>query len=67
MEETTFSHRDGKMGNINLLKVDFRQLLGSDTLEYIDPLALSKAFVIKLEFSPINVQLSKKQFTYLMK
>lgn len=55
------------MGKIDLIEVDFRQLLHSDMLEFIDPLALNKALTVDLKFSPISVQLSKAQFTYLMK
>lgn len=43
IEETTFSHRDGKMGKIKLLDVNVKQLVNSDSLEYVDPLALNKA------------------------
>jgi hypothetical protein len=31
------------MGNIRLLEIDVKQLLNSDSLEYIDPLALNQA------------------------
>jgi len=67
IEETTLYHRDGKMGSCELINIDFRQILHSDSLEYIDPLALNKAMVIDMEFSPIHCQISKNQFTYLMK
>ena len=67
IEETTLYHRDGKMGSCELINIDFRQILHSDSLEYIDQLALNKAMVIDMEFSPIHCQISKNQFTYLMK
>ena len=67
VEKTELNYKDTKMGSIDTISVDFRQMLHADTLEYIDPLSLNKALWIGLKFSPINVQLSKKQFTYLMK
>lgn len=67
IEETTLKHRDGKMGSCEFFTINFKQLIPSDTLEYIDPLALNKALCLDLEFSPLNCQISKKQFTYLMK
>ncbi|CAI2385812.1 unnamed protein product [Moneuplotes crassus] len=67
IEETTLYHCDGEIGSCKFFFVNFKQLLQSDTLEYIDPLALNKSLCLDLEFSPIDVKISKRQFTYLMK
>jgi len=67
IENSKFYHNNLQMGTMDMLKVDFRQLVFSELLEYIDPLALNKAFCTDLNFSPITIQLSKVQFTYLMK
>lgn len=44
VKDSKFYHSKGQMGKMDLLSVDFRKLVHSDMLEYIDPHALNKAF-----------------------
>ena len=67
INKTSLYHRDGHIGNINKFTVDFQNMLFSEYLEYIDPLSLNRALLIYLDFEEINTQITKPQFTYLMK
>ena len=67
INKTILYHRDGHIGNINKFTVDFQNMLFSEYLEYIDPLSLNRALLIYLDFDEIKAQITKPQFTYLMK
>ena len=67
VENTTFYHKYDQLGSIKTFSVDFENILYSEILEFIDPLALDKSIVISLDFCPIDVKMSKEQFTYFMK
>lgn len=63
---TTFFYKEELLGSIKF-RVNFYNLIYSPLLEFVDPLALNKSMIINLDFSPIDVKMSKQQFTYLMK
>jgi hypothetical protein len=68
IDDVTLFHNDEELANIEeQFNVTFETILNSESLEYIDPLALNKAMCIYLDFCPIKLKISKQQFTYLMK
>ena len=67
VENTTFFHKDDQLGSIKTFTVEFENILYSEIIEFIDPLALDKSLMISLDFCPIDVKMSKEQFTYFMK